>query len=50
MKKVVCVVDNHLYLEYGKTFQRIKKVCLSQNYIGGTNLFSYLWKSLDKNK
>ena len=25
MKKVVCVVDNHLYLEYGKTYEVVSE-------------------------
>jgi hypothetical protein len=42
MKKVVCVVDNHLYLEYGKTYEVVSErdleYKLSRDYYGSSHL------------
>ena len=42
MKKVVCVVDNHIYLQYGKTYEvveeRYGKYKLSRDYYGSSHL------------
>ena len=42
MKKVVCFVDNHLHLEYGKTYEIVSErdleYKLSRDYYGSSHL------------
>ena len=42
MKKVVCVVDNHIFLKYGKTYEIVSErdleYKLSRDYYGSSHL------------
>ena len=42
MKKVVCVVDNHIFLKYGKTYEIVSErdleYKLSSDYYGSSHL------------
>ena len=47
MKKVVCVVDNHIHLQYGKTYEVVSerdgKYKLSKDYKGMSIAELYWW-------